>query len=624
MTPRLRPRRRAGLRLPAVRRGRFAVATGVVVAAALLTPAAVPSSASWNDREWAHGGVGTSSFDCGADADYTATASSRFLSGSLAGIDLDDVATVRGVTVAKTGAAPAAVEPVTAPELGSGGRPFTQAFGNPLDVGLLGDLVGIDLTGLGVGLPAGSAGAVNQVATAAGTGEAVAASGLVADSGGVLVTDTTPTSDLPDPASITLGRALPGIADVTDVGLDVGAVGASAELDGCDAIREDVWGGVVQRTLATNLRTAVRAAAVQTVADDAETFGVERDYGIASLDLRVDSPLVGALVTAVDDTVVQLDSAVDALGGRDGVLARTIDQGVLGVLGGLTGSLGLGTIGGTVEITGPDLAGAVAPLLAEPVQDTGGTLSLDLSAGSVRVDLAHLLGDDVHGLNDLPPNHEVVLDATTLGALADRLGQVIDSWASKVTAALTTALGALHVRIALAADLSAPILGIRLKIATLSVGVDTGVAALMSGQTKLTVGVALLGLNLGPLLGVVTGLATSLVNPLTQAVVGTLTTQLFAVVGTLGTTITTTIGGPVVRALGTVLAGLPGVLSLRVNVQEDTGTGSASGGRATTGRYSQTALRLTIADALVPGGLARVDLASAVVGPNTVSLVRRT
>ncbi len=600
-----------------LRRGRIAVVTGIVVAAALVTPTAVPSTASWSDREWAHGAVGTSSFDCGTDADYTSTASSRFLGGSIAGIDLDDVATVRGVDVAKTGAAPASVEPATAPELGTGGRPFTQAFGNPLDVGLLGDVAGIDLTGLGLGLPAGSAGAVNQVATASGTGDAVAASGLVADSGGVLVTPTTPSGDLPDPASITLGRALPGIADVTDVGLDVGAVGASAQLAGCDAISDDVWGGVVQRTLATNLR-----AAVQQVAADSGPTGLERDYGIASLDLRVDSPLVGALVTAVNDTVVQLDATVDALGGTDGALARTINQGVLGVLGGLTGSLGLGTIGGTVEITGPDLAGAVAPLLAEPVQDAGGTLSLDLSAGSVRVDLAHLLGDDEHGLNDLPPNHEVVLDAVTLGALADRLGQVVDAWAGKITTALTTALGSLHVRIALAADLSAPlVLGIRVKIATLSIGVDTGVAALMAGQTKLSVGVALLGLDLGGLLGVVTGLATSLVNPLTQAVVGTLTTRLFALVGTLGTTLTTTIGGPVVRALGTVLARLPGVLSLRVNVQQDRTAAPTPAGRATTGQYTQTALRLSIADALVPGGLARVDLASAVVGPNSVSLV---
>lgn len=600
-----------------LRRGRIAVVTGIVVAAALVTPTAVPSTASWSDREWAHGAVGTSSFDCGTDADYTSTASSRFLGGSIAGIDLDDVATVRGVDVAKTGAAPASVEPATAPELGTGGRPFTQAFGNPLDVGLLGDVAGIDLTGLGLGLPAGSAGAVNQVATASGTGDAVAASGLVADSGGVLVTPTTPSGDLPDPASITLGRALPGIADVTDVGLDVGAVGASAQLAGCDAISDDVWGGVVQRTLATNLR-----AAVQQVAADSGPAGLKRDYGIASLDLRVDSPLVGALVTAVNDTVVQLDATVDALGGTDGALARTINQGVLGVLGGLTGSLGLGTIGGTVEITGPDLAGAVAPLLAEPVQDAGGTLSLDLSAGSVRVDLAHLLGDDEHGLNDLPPNHEVVLDAVTLGALADRLGQVVDAWAGKITTALTTALGSLHVRIALAADLSAPlVLGIRVKIATLSIGVDTGVAALMAGQTKLSVGVALLGLDLGGLLGVVTGLATSLVNPLTQAVVGTLTTRLFALVGTLGTTLTTTIGGPVVRALGTVLARLPGVLSLRVNVQQDRTAAPTPAGRATTGQYTQTALRLSIADALVPGGLARVDLASAVVGPNSVSLV---
>ncbi|TDN46524.1 hypothetical protein EDF64_101390 [Curtobacterium flaccumfaciens] len=608
-------------------RSRVAVVAGIGLAVVLVAPIAVPSTASWSDREFVTGDLGTSSFDCGTDAGYTATASSRFLGGSLAGVDLDTLATVRGVDVAKTGSAPAAVEPAGAPELGTV-QPYAQAFGNPLDVGLLGDLVGIDLTGLGVGLPAGSAGAVNQVATVAGTGDAVAASGLVADSGGVLVTDATPTSELPDPASITLGRALPGIADVTDVGLEVGAVGANARLAGCDALQEDVWGGVVQQTLRTNLRAAVQRAVAVADADadadavaDAGATGVERDYGIASLDLRVDSPLVGALVTAVDDTVTQLDAAVDALGGSDGVLAKTIGQGVLGVLGGLTGSLGLGTVGGTVVLTGPDLAGAVSPLLADPLQDPGGTLALDLAAGTIRVDLAHLLGDDEQGLNDLPANHEVVLDAVTLNAIADRLGQVVDAWSTRVTTALTTALGTIQLRIALAADLSAPLLGVRVPIAKLSVAVDTGVAALMAGRTTLSVGVDLLGLPLGGLLGVVTGLATSLVNPLTQAVVGTLTTRLFAVVGTLGTTITTTVVRPLLTALATVLGGLPGVLSLRVNVQEDTAPGRIADGRATTGRYTETALRLTIADGLVPGGLARVDLATATVGPNSVSLV---
>lgn len=596
-------------------RSRVAVVAGIGLAVVLVAPTAVPSTASWSDREFVTGDLGTSSFDCGTDAGYTATASSRFLGGSLAGVDLDTLATVRGVDVAKTGSAPAAVEPAGAPELGTV-QPYAQAFGNPLDVGLLSDLVGIDLTGLGVGLPAGSAGAVNQVATVAGTGDALAASGLVADSGGVLVTDATPTSELPDPASITLGRALPGIADVTDVGLEVGAVGSNARLAGCDALQEDVWGGVVQQTLRTNLRAAVQRAVA-----DAGATGVERDYGIASLDLRVDSPLVGALVTAVDDTVTQLDAAVDALGGSDGVLAKTIGQGVLGVLGGLTGSLGLGTVSGTVVLTGPDLAGAVSPLLAEPLQDPGGTLALDLAAGTIRVDLAHLLGDDEHGLNDLPANHEVVLDAVTLNAIADRLGQVVDAWSTRVTTALTTALGTIQLRIALAADLSAPLLGVRVPIAKLSVAVDTGVAALMAGRTTLSVGVDLLGLPLGGLLGVVTGLATSLVNPLTQAVVGTLTARLFAVVGSLGTTITTTVGRPLVTALATVLGGLPGVLSLRVNVQQDTAPGQVAGGRASTGRYTETALRLTIADGLGPGGLARVDLATATVGPNSVSLV---
>jgi hypothetical protein len=49
-----------------------------------------------------------------------------------------------------------------------------------------------------------------------------------------------------------------------------------------------------------------------------------------------------------------------------------------------------------------------------------------------------------------------------------------------------------------------------------------------------------------------------------------------------------------------------------------------AGGVATTGRYTETALRITLADALVPGGLAHIDLASAVVGPNRVVLTPAT
>lgn len=623
MTPHTRRRPTVLRRL---RRGRGAVLVAIAAvvgsAAAVAVPGPSTSVAAWQDSEWVHGdgAIGTSSFSCGEDVGYTANSSSRFLAGSVAGQDLDTVADLRGLNVTKTGTEGVSVSPATAPEITR--TETTAAYGNPLDVGVLGSVAGLDLTGLGTGLPGGSAGAVNQVATSVATGRSVAASGLVSDSGGVLVTDTTPTEALPEPATLDLGRALAGVVDlrsISDVGLEVGAVGSSAQLDGCGLLEDEVWGPAAPTAagagteaptvrpalLAATGTTSVRAAA----ADGGESPRVTRDYGIAALDLRIDSPLVSSLTTAVDGTVRDLDRAVAEVAGPGGLLANAVRADIGTRL--LGGTLSIGSVRGDVTVRGVDVATTLAPLTSEPLTD--GVVTVDLATGIVRVDLAQLVGDRSSGLNGLPPNTEIVLDAELVDALTVRLTAMLDAWTQRVTVLLTSTLRELRLQVALDVQL----LGLFGRPAVeLAIRADGGLGTIADDGTTVSVVPKLLGTDLG--LGAVVGL---LVGGLTQGLPGVvkgvakgLVAQVTAVSGTLAAAT-----GPLVAAVAPVLRALPALLSVQVNVQRDV-PGSRDGRYARTGAYSVTAIRIGV---LGTGGgtpLARVDLASSTVGPNLVDL----
>ncbi|MFL0389765.1 MULTISPECIES: choice-of-anchor G family protein [unclassified Curtobacterium] len=628
-SPRQRPRHRARHR-PAVlgmlRRGRGAVLVGIVAVvgatAAVTVPGPAPSTATWQDSEWVHGdgALGTSSFSCGEDVGYTANSSSRFLAGSVAGQDLGAVADLRGLDVTKTGTQGVSVSPATAPEITR--TETTAAYGNPLDVGVLGSVAGLDLTGLGTGLPGGSAGAVNQVATSVATGRSVAASGLVSDSGGVLVTDTTPTEALPEPATLDLGQALAGVVDlrnVSDVGLEVGAVGSSAQLDGCDLLEDEVWGTAGPTAAgagadAPTVRPALLAATGTTTAPVAAAAAdgsrrVTRDYGIAGLDLRIDSPLVSSLTSSVDSTVRTLDGAVAQLAGPGGLLANAVRAEIGAEL--LGGTLRVGTVRGSVTLQGADLGTAIAPITREPLTD--GVVTVDLASGSVHVDLARLVGGRSSGLNGLPPNTEIVLDAGLVDQLTARVTAMLDAWTQRIAAVLTSTLEALRLQVALDVQLLG-LLGT--PVVELDIRTDSGLGTAAGGSGTVTVGSKLLGLDLG--LG---GLVSLLVSGLTEdlpGVVQGVARGLLAQVTTAGSTLAAATG-PLVAAVTPVLRALPALLSVQVNVQRDL-PGSRDGRYARTGAYSVTAIRIGV---LGPGGgtpLARVDLASSTVGPNLVDL----
>lgn len=579
---------------------RRSIKTIALVSTAVLTTALVPSTivattASWPDEEWVHGQVGTSSFDCGTDEGYASTAFGRFLSGELLSQDLDGLAELRGVELDRDGDGTLVVSPPTAIDQGTPDPTDTST--NALNVSVLGGLAGLDLTGLTVGLPVGSAGAVNQYAQVSGHGTAAGAAGLVTDSGGVGVTPTTTDADLPEPATVALSTYLPAAAGITDARLEVGAVAASSTLDRCAALRSALWG-------------------------DGSVSGVVRDYGIAGLGLEVDSPLLGDLVTDVSTGLPSVQSSVDGLLGTNGLISNTVRS---TIVANLVSGLGLGSVGGTVSLSGLDLAGSVADLLTTPLGD--GVVTIDLAGGTIEVDLDALLGYDATSINELAPNSELVLDDTVVNALVGRVGALLDDFTSDVVTALTTELREATLTVDLATRVS--LVAGAVPLVDLSVDLVAPLGAILDGTAIFTIGtdvlglafvlnplLAPLGLSLNSLTGLLGGLATGLVSP----VANLLTTTVIAAVTTLGGTLSA-VTAPLVSVLAVVIGALPEVLSLTVNVQPDqpgapAGTAFEPAAGDASAQYLVTALRVGLVPVL-PGDAANLSFATASAGPVT-------
>ncbi len=576
-------------------------------AAAVTAPAVVSTStAAWRDDEWTHGLTATSSLRCGQDDGFTATSAGRFLSGSLLGTNLDPVAALQGVRLVRAADGTLTVTPPSAIDPGSPAPTATRL--NPLTASAL-SVVGLDLTGLGVGLPVGSAGALNQYAQVSGHGTAAGAAGLVSDSGGVQVTPTTPSSALPGPAYVSLGTLLPTITNLADAQLRVGAVASSARLDGCADLRALLWG-------------------------DGTATGAVRSYGVADVGLRTTSPVLGQLVQAVNATVGTVQTNLGTLGGSTGPIATAIRTGLLGQLGaGLT----LAPLSGTVTVTTPDVAAAVAPLLTAPLTD--GVVTLNLSSGVIDVDLDALLGYAPGALSSQPPNTQVVLDAAVLNPLLTRVGALLDTWTGQVVQAILTAVRSASVTVDLTTTVAATatvlgtpttvnVAGVRVQL-TAPVGAILDSAAGTAVPPTATVSVTATGLTgtlvntvlgvLGLSLGSITGALNGSGAALLGLVAPVLRTALVVPVTTLGTTLAT-LSGTLVTALSSLVSVLPSVVSLMLNVQPDRpgappGEPFAPGTPTSTPEYRVTALRVGLARYTSSADVAHLRFATSTAGP---------
>lgn len=584
-------------------RGIGLAAASLLVGAALVAQTGVTTDATWNDTEWAHNTVGT--VDCTNPAGAFATrGEGRVLSGSLLGFDLDTIAEAKGVEVTNNGER-AIVDPD-----GAIPSPADPAYADPLHVESL-STVDVNL-GKGIlKLPLNNdTGVLGQFAEAESTGTSRSAAGYVTETGGI---GLDPGTGYPELATLSLSDLLstinPTVAnaltDIADVSLVAGAVAGRSALDAC-AI---AWGSDVSSHLV-------------------------REYLAASLDLDIDSPTVGALVTAASGSVSQLQTAVNGLTSNTG-LTSAIATGVTGllnaVLSGPDGSslLRLGQVEVSVLSASIDLS-SVQTLLTSPFGDDGGVLTVHPGDGLIRVSTAALLeaaypGAYSSGLNGLPPNTNLLQDPAVLTALNTAIGNALSGWVADVNAALYTAIDAVVIDVSISIDLKVEVVLVLLPVWVEIGSIEASVSGRLSEPTVSADLVLLPGL-----LPVVTTLLNGLLKPVLDLLLSELLAGLPAIVfgavndvlGTFRTLPTSvrTLTTPIVNAVSLVYNTLflNGVVTVVVNAQNDPLSGSTEPLDWTglpQGRYDVAAFRIGVLGALAANDV-RLYLGRGSVGVN--------
>lgn len=614
---------------------------GVLLSATFLAQDTVISKASWNETEWTHGTVGTS--DClTPEGAFANRSEGRALSGELLGIDLDAIAAAEGVEVTNNGT-------VATPSGGSPVSGLTDAWADPLSVSALSTLQ-LQLTGL-LELPAdNSTGVVGQFAQTERSGEALGASGYITNSGGV---DLSPLPQgYPDMATLKLSNLLnspllgdlglgSALQDVADAELRIGAVSGQARLSGCEAI----WlaaGGIAE-----------------------EVSGLERQYRASELDLHFSSPTVGALIESIGGSagetcvtpeasvLTTLECTVNGLASNAGVLGA-LENGIVGLLGTLTGGLGLGDI--DLALTATIDTSEVRALLDDTLSD--GVVTLNLSDGSIHIDTVALLSAANpavygNGLNELAPNTNPLSDSAVLVELTNRVSSMLANWITVVESTLDAVIDSVMLHL---------LVDVHLKLTYNfgSLGTHTNNIGQISAEVNCQpVGAPVAGCTLGslldpaqnsnattaqfiilpglgdiPLLGsILVSLVNDTVGALISGLVSTLVSGLGGLLGsvvegvlgplrTLPVTVTDLVP-PVISTVSTLyntlFGGLEPVVSLTVNAQNR--TVNASDTEPTDwqslpeGRYEVAALRIGVLDALGDWGV-RLYLGRASVGPS--------
>ena len=482
-----------------------------------------------------------------------AEALGKFLGGEVLGVNLDDIVEV-GSAYAEFpyGEYPTVTHPLNAEVL------------NALRVDL-GD-TGLQLLGNNGIIELG---AVNQFAKAQHIGDASAASGAVNNQGAVGVGGS---DEYAANATVDLGNVLsllPGENDdlVEELSLELGALSSSIEqVDG-----EPV---------------------------DMQT---QSDYGVANVTLNLESPAVQRIYVTLQGTVNELQDTVNGLGG-------TLTDSVSDLL---TQDLGsLANLETDIEVTAPDLS---AILTDETIGSTSG-VTVNLSNGQVTVDLERLLAanEDLPNLNQLDAN-ESLLQGRVLAAITDGVTQAISDVVTTVVEELREAVEATSLDINV--DLTVlDILPWLPPTAGIQVDITADLEQILAGEVDGAANTRLTGLAsvLQPILDALgLGQGSELGDLVLNLIGGTLGDTL-DILGELEPVVDEITGPLATDVVGPVLEVTNQVVSLRVNVQPETGD---LGPASSTVRAAQLTLLPTLQTPL-----AQVDLASSTVRGTAVEL----
>ncbi|MFJ2543404.1 choice-of-anchor G family protein [Microbacterium sp. NPDC087589] len=338
------------------------------------------------------------------------------------------------------------------------------------------------------------------------------------------------------------------------------------------------------------------------------------EYRIAGLDVDLHSQLLDDLADTLGTTVQGALTPVSDLVGPGGALT-----GLLGTVTSTLEALSLSALGipvisvdatdSDVSIAGLDTVGAtvVDEVLNEPLENTTGSVLVDLETGTISANLAQILVETGVGadLNSLPANTPVLsaamISAIQQGVTSALTGTHANSLNGKLSSILTTTLNELQVTLQVDVNLTAAIVG---TVASGGVTVQ-GTLAQFAGtdptDPTVTSDLALAGLDLGdiltPVLGAVTGAIATTTGPLVD-------TALTSVVPGLQTTLAG-LTGPLLTTLDPVLQGvLSQVATITINEQSEPGDIPGDS-------FTVRALAIDLLPAV--GGGVELDLASSTV-----------
>jgi hypothetical protein len=311
-----------------------------------------------------------------ADTAPVATAQAQFLSGSLLGTNLDNIAALK----AASAHAGANDSPMTVKD------PFQATVVNSVNVG---DGSSIQAN-LGQFLQLG---AIGEYATAAKTGKSAAETGGVQKDGGV---------------GIGQDQSVPGGDATIDLSKLLGSGFASNIAD---------------------LKVAIDAVAAQAVSDGTNASG---DYSLAGVDLKFTSPAISKLIEKVNTALDSVTNRLSKLDGSDGLLVADLNRALVKL------NPALNLLGGnahiTASITTGDLRQLVQNLLTTQYGSDG--VTFDLETGVVTLNLEKLLGEN---LNDLAPGTELI-DSSILDPVLNSVTTKVSGIADQVVGAVKDAL----------------------------------------------------------------------------------------------------------------------------------------------------------------------------------------
>jgi hypothetical protein len=310
-------------------------------------------------------------------------AEGQFLSGTLLGMDLDQVLALESA------------------EAWNNGTQSTQTEKDPLDADVI-QTVNVAAPSPQIDLgDVLQIGPVAQYAQARSDGSSSGASGAVADDGaiGVGENQSTPPANATFDLEALLGPEF--ASTLVDLKLELEAIAASAEGD---------------------LDTA------------------SGDYALAGAKLTFTSPAIADLTPKVDAALQEAVDAINELIGSNGALIDDVN----GLLVNLDPLLNLA--GGSGHVTASINAGDLRNLVHSILEEEYGNSAVffDLETGEVTVDLAELLGGD---LNDLPPGTELLTDAVVnqiLNGITSTVSTIADQIVDKVKVALHDAKVDIH------------------------------------------------------------------------------------------------------------------------------------------------------------------------------------